>query len=51
MHASFVVAGIMRLIGDNVIQSGVGCMSLFVGLKGTAEELGIKPQNIWAFTT
>ena len=25
-------------------------MSLFVGLRGTAEELDIKAQNIWAFT-
>jgi len=24
-------------------------MSLFVGLNGTAEELGVKPQNIWMY--
>ena len=39
-----------RLLGAKLVESGVGAMSIFVGLRGTAEELGIKPQNIWSFT-
>ena len=35
---------------DSQLRHGVGGMSLFVGLKGTTEELGVKGQNIWAFT-
>jgi all-trans-retinol 13,14-reductase len=42
-------SSITHLIGKN-IDSGVGCMSLFVGLNGTTEELQIKPRNIWAYT-
>jgi all-trans-retinol 13,14-reductase len=41
-------SSITRLIGSK-IDSGVGCMSLFVGLNGTTEELQIKPKNIWAY--
>ena len=44
-----LVTDIYKLIGKR-IRSGQGAMSLFVGLKGTAEELGIKAQNMWAFT-
>jgi len=32
------------------VKSGVGALSLFVGLNGTKEELGLKAQNVWAFT-
>lgn len=32
------------------VQHGVGLMSVFVGLDGTAEELGLKPTNLWVFT-
>ncbi|CAD5121492.1 DgyrCDS9997 [Dimorphilus gyrociliatus] len=32
------------------IKAGMGCLSLFVGLKGSSKELGIKGQNIWAYT-
>lgn len=28
---------------------GMALMSIFIGLDGTAEELGLKPTNIWAF--
>ena len=28
---------------------GVGCFSVFVGLRGTTEELGLTAQNIWAY--
>jgi len=31
-------------------QPSAGCLSIFIGLKGTAEELGLKAQNVWAFT-
>jgi len=37
------------LIGTK-IESGIGCISLFVGLDGTAEELNLKPRNVWAYT-
>jgi len=30
-------------------QPGAGCLSIFIGLKGSAEELGLKAQNVWAF--
>jgi len=30
-------------------QPSAGCLSIFIGLKGTAEELGLKAQNVWAF--
>ncbi len=42
--------GIDKMICKNTVKSGWGAMSLFVGLRGTAEELGLKAQNIWAFT-
>lgn len=43
-------SSISRLIGSK-LDSGVGCMSLFVGLNGTTEELGLKPQHIWSYTS
>jgi all-trans-retinol 13,14-reductase len=42
-------SSIDRLIHKQV-DSGVGALTLYVGLKGTGDELNIKPQNIWAFT-
>jgi all-trans-retinol 13,14-reductase len=39
---------IYPMIGRN-IDSSVGCVSLFVGLNGTTEELNLKPQNFWAY--
>jgi len=41
-------SSISRLIGTK-IDSGVACISLFVGLDGTAEQLNIKPHNTWAY--
>jgi len=41
---------VFDLMQDRSIESGVGAFSLFVGLKGTTEELGLKAQNLWAFT-
>lgn len=38
---------------DNLLQkvkSGHGALSIFVGLKGSNEELGLKATNTWAFT-
>ncbi|EDO43555.1 predicted protein [Nematostella vectensis] len=32
------------------IQHGIGAMSVYVGLHGTKEELGLKARNMWAFT-
>lgn len=32
------------------LKPGIGCFSVFIGLKGTTAELGLKAQNIWAFT-
>ena len=31
------------------VKPGLGLFSVFIGLDGTREELGLKPQNIWAF--
>ncbi len=42
--------GIAKLIQKNTVRSGVGAMSLFVGLRGSKEELGLKAVNTWAFT-
>ena len=30
---------------------GVAAMNVFLGLNASAEELGVKRQNCWAFTT
>ena len=32
------------------VRHGVGLMSVFIGLDGTKEELGLKASNVWAFT-
>ena len=32
------------------VRNGVGGFSVYIGLKGTKEELGLKAHNIWAFT-
>lgn len=32
------------------VQHGVGAMSVYIGLKGSKEDLGIKASNVWAFT-
>ena len=34
-----------------IIFSGVAAMNVFLGLNASAEELGVKRQNCWAFTT
>ena len=31
------------------VRPGLGLFSVFIGLDGTREELGLKPQNTWAF--
>lgn len=31
------------------MKPGIGCLSVFIGLRGTTEELGLKAQNVWAF--
>ncbi len=31
------------------MKPGIGSLSVFIGLKGTTEELGLKAQNVWAF--
>ena len=31
------------------VKPGLGLFQVFIGLDGTAEELGLKPQNVWAF--
>ena len=33
------------------VRHGLGLMSVFIGLEGTKEELGLKPTNIWAFSS
>ena len=32
------------------VRHGLGSMSVYAGLKGTKEELGLKASNVWAFT-
>lgn len=32
------------------MKPGIGCLSVFIGLRGTTEELGLKAQNLWVFT-
>lgn len=32
------------------VRHGVGLMSVFIGLDGTAEELGLKASHVWAFS-
>ena len=39
--------GIDRTLGK--VRHGAGVMLVFVGLKGTTEELGLKPSNVWAY--
>ena len=50
MNSFLTVADISKLIHKK-IKSGVGAMSLFVGLNGTQEELKLKQHNYWAFTS
>nr|CAH0101004.1 unnamed protein product [Daphnia galeata] len=32
------------------MKPGVGCLTAFIGLRGTAEELGLKAENLWIFS-
>lgn len=45
-----VFVAVFDLMKDRSIEHGVGALSLFVGLKGTTEELGLRANNLWAFT-
>ena len=38
------------LLKSNSVRHGYGAMSVYVGLKGTKEDFGLKAQNVWAFT-
>ncbi|CAH1788912.1 unnamed protein product [Owenia fusiformis] len=43
-------SSLYKYVGQgNRLQSGMGCMSLFVGLNGTKDELDLKAQNTWAY--
>ena len=42
------IAGMYPLIQK--VGESMSFLSIFVGLEGTTEELGLKGQNIWAFT-
>ena len=46
----FLFQGIDKMINKKTVTSGWGAMSMFVGLRGETEELGLKAQNIWAFS-
>ena len=50
LHLSPVAAARESYIRPGV-QHGWGGMSIFIGLKGTAAELGLRPSNTWAFLT
>jgi len=38
------------LLKTKAVRHGFGAMSVYVGLKGTKEEFGLKASNLWAFT-
>lgn len=38
------------LLKSRNVRHGYGAISVYVGLKGTKEEFGLKAQNVWAFT-
>ena len=38
------------LLKTKAVRHGFGAMSVYVGLKGTKEEFGVKASNVWAFT-
>jgi all-trans-retinol 13,14-reductase len=38
------------LLKTKAVRHGFDAMSVYVGLKGTKEESGLKPSNVWAFT-
>jgi all-trans-retinol 13,14-reductase len=44
-------SSIHQLLTSGKVESGVSCMSVFVGLRGTTQELGIKSQNIWSYVS
>ncbi|XP_067950761.1 all-trans-retinol 13,14-reductase-like [Watersipora subatra] len=46
----FAKSSIAPLLTRNDVRLGPAALSLFVGVKGSAEELGLKAQNVWAFT-
>lgn len=31
----------------HTMKPGIGCINVFIGLRGTAEELGLKAENLW----
>ena len=31
------------------MKPGIGSLSIFIGLRGSTEDLGLKAQNVWAF--
>ncbi|XP_064648110.1 all-trans-retinol 13,14-reductase-like [Lineus longissimus] len=44
-------SAIYKLLQRNAVKSGMSMISVFAGLKGTTEELGLKKQNVWAFNS
>ena len=38
------------LLKTKAVRHGFGAMSVYVGLKGTKEDFGLKASNVWAFT-
>ena len=39
------------LVKKDQVRPSIACMQVFVGLQGTSEELGLKAQNIWAYSS
>ena len=39
------------LIKKDKVRPSIACVQLFVGLRGTSKELGLKAQNIWTYTS
>ena len=44
-------SSLQRLVSQNKVKSSLACVQVFVGLKGTPEELKLKAQNIWAYSS
>jgi all-trans-retinol 13,14-reductase len=34
----------------SLMKPGIGSLNVFIGIRGTAEELGLKAENLWVFT-
>ena len=40
-----------RMVTEKKVKSSLACLQVFVGLKGSPEELKLKAQNVWAYSS